>query len=54
MPDHDNHSHHAHDHGGHGHHHMSPDAGDRAVAAAVGVNVLLTVAEIGAHRGCGP
>ncbi|WP_298492352.1 cation diffusion facilitator family transporter [uncultured Maritimibacter sp.] len=46
MPDHDNHSHHAHDHGGHGHHHMSPDAGDRAVAAAVGVNVLLTVAEI--------
>ncbi|MBV7408077.1 cation diffusion facilitator family transporter [Maritimibacter sp. DP1N21-5] len=47
MPDH-THAH-AHDHHakhGHGHHHMDPDAGDRAVAAAVGVNVLLTVAEI--------
>ncbi len=34
-----------HDHA-HGHHHVDPDAGDRAVAAAVGVNVALTVAEI--------
>ena len=31
-----------HDH----HHHVSPDAGDRRVALAVGVNVLLTVAQI--------
>lgn len=46
MPDHADHSHYDHAHAGHGHHHMSPDAGDRAVAAAVGVNVLLTVAEI--------
>lgn len=36
-----------HDHAHHGHHHhVDPDAGDRAVAAAVGINVLLTVAEI--------
>lgn len=35
-----------HDHHDHGHHHVSPEAGDRAVAAAVGVNLLLTVAEI--------
>jgi cobalt-zinc-cadmium efflux system protein len=30
----------------HTHHHVDPDSGDRAVAAAVGVNVALTVAEI--------
>lgn len=36
-----------HDHSGHhGHTHVDPDAGDRAVGAAVAVNVLLTVAEI--------
>ncbi|MEC7763504.1 MAG: cation diffusion facilitator family transporter [Pseudomonadota bacterium] len=36
-----------HDHAhGHHHHHVDPDSGDRAVAAAVGVNVALTVAEI--------
>ena len=48
MPDHSHadHSHHDHAHAGHGHHHVDPDAGDRTVAAAVGVNVLLTVAEI--------
>ncbi|GKY88252.1 cation diffusion facilitator family transporter [Sinisalibacter aestuarii] len=40
------HDHH-HDHGhGHHHHHVSPEAGDRAVGAAVGVNLALTVAEI--------
>ncbi|TYB80622.1 cation diffusion facilitator family transporter [Maritimibacter fusiformis] len=37
-----------HDHSGHHghHHHVDPDAGDRAVGAAVAINVLLTVAEI--------
>ncbi|MZR12349.1 cation diffusion facilitator family transporter [Maritimibacter sp. DP07] len=30
----------------HHHHHVDPESGDRAVAAAVGVNVALTVAEI--------
>lgn len=33
-----------HDH--HGHHHMNPDAGDRRITAAIGVNVLLTVAQL--------
>ncbi|ETW11717.1 cation diffusion facilitator family transporter [Roseivivax marinus] len=33
-----------HDH--HHHHHVDPDAGDLRVAAAIGVNVLLTVAQI--------
>ncbi|MBF52421.1 MAG: cation transporter [Confluentimicrobium sp.] len=37
---------HSHSHGGHGHHHIDPEAGDRKVAAAVGVNLLLTVAQI--------
>lgn len=41
MP-HDHH-HHGHDHH---HHHLSADAGDRRVVAAVGINVLLTVAQI--------
>ncbi|HBZ42944.1 MAG TPA: cation transporter [Maritimibacter sp.] len=36
-----------HDHSHHGHHHhVDPDAGDRAVGTAVGINILLTVAEI--------
>ncbi len=37
-----------HDHSGHHghHHHVDPDAGDRAVGAAVAINVLLTVVEI--------
>ncbi|MAM62056.1 cation diffusion facilitator family transporter [Maritimibacter sp. UBA3975] len=35
-----------HDHAKGHHHHVDPDSGDRAVAAAVGVNVALTVAEI--------
>lgn len=34
-----------HDHS-HGHHHLDPSAGDRRVAAAIGVNVLLTVVQI--------
>ncbi|MEQ3625760.1 MAG: cation diffusion facilitator family transporter [Celeribacter sp.] len=37
---------HGHSHAGHGHHHIDPEAGDRKVAAAVGVNLLLTVAQI--------
>jgi len=40
MP-HDHHSHAA-----HGHHHIDPDAGDARMAAAIGVNLLLTVAQI--------
>ena len=32
--------------GHHHHHHVDADAGDRRVAAAIGVNVLLTVAQI--------
>ncbi len=43
--DHAGHSH-GHGHGGHHHHHMDPNAGDLKVAMAVGVNVLLTVAQI--------
>lgn len=35
-----------HDHHHHHHHHVDPEAGDRAMAAAVGINVALTVAEI--------
>ena len=35
--------HHHHDHG---HHHIDPEAGDRRVAAAIGVNMLLTVAQV--------
>jgi len=36
-----------HDHGhSHGHGHVDPEAGDARVAAAVGVNLLLTVAQI--------
>lgn len=31
---------------GHGHHHVDPEAGDRRVAAAVAVNVALTVVQI--------
>lgn len=30
----------------HGHHHVDPEAGDRRVALAVGVNLLLTIAQI--------
>jgi cobalt-zinc-cadmium efflux system protein len=33
-----------HDH--HSHHHLDPDAGDRRVAAAIGVNIALTVAQV--------
>lgn len=42
------HSHaHSHSHAkGRGHHHIDPDAGDARVAAAVAVNLLLTVAQI--------
>ena len=36
---------HDHAHGGH-HHHIDPEAGDRKVALAVGVNLALTVAQI--------
>ena len=36
------HGHHTHTHG---HHHISPEAGDRAIVAAVAVNLALTVAE---------
>ncbi len=36
-----------HDHGhGHHHHHVDPEAGDRRVAMAVGVNLLLTVVQV--------
>jgi cobalt-zinc-cadmium efflux system protein len=35
----------AHGHHGH-HHHVDPDAGDRRVALAVGVNLLLTAAQV--------
>ena len=41
MP-HDHHSHAAHGH----HHHIDPEAGDARMAAAIGVNLLLTVAQI--------
>jgi len=41
------HDHHApQDHAGHHHHHLSADAGDRQVAAAVGINVALTAAQV--------
>lgn len=33
-------------HGHHHHHHVDPDAGDRRVALAVGVNLALTVAQV--------
>jgi cobalt-zinc-cadmium efflux system protein len=39
------HAHHGHGHE-HGHHHLDPDAGDRRIAAAIGVNMLLTVAQV--------
>jgi cobalt-zinc-cadmium efflux system protein len=42
MP-HDHHSHAAH---GHHHPHIDPDAGDARMVAAIGVNLLLTVAQI--------
>ena len=42
MP-HDHHRHAAH---AHQHHHIDPDAGDARMAAAIGVNLLLTVAQI--------
>lgn len=35
-----------HDHGHHHHHHVDPESGDARVAAAVGVNLFLTVAQI--------
>ncbi|WP_343117152.1 cation diffusion facilitator family transporter [Ostreiculturibacter nitratireducens] len=35
-----------HDHGHHGHHHLDSDAGDRRVAIAVAVNLVLTFAQI--------
>lgn len=34
-----------HDHGHHHHHHVDPEAGDARMVAAVGVNLLLTVAQ---------
>ncbi|WP_037307450.1 cation diffusion facilitator family transporter [Ruegeria halocynthiae] len=37
---------HHHDHGGHGHHHIDPDAGDKRVAGAIAVNMLLTLAQV--------
>lgn len=41
------HSHsHGHGHHGHQHHHIDPEAGDRQVAFAVAINLLLTVAQI--------
>ena len=36
----------AHSHQHHHHHHVSPEAGDGRVVAAIGVNVLLTVAQV--------
>lgn len=44
--DHDHGHSHSHGHGHHHHHHIDPEAGDRRVAAAVVVNLLLTVAQI--------
>ncbi|SLN29869.1 cation diffusion facilitator family transporter [Ruegeria meonggei] len=35
-----------HDHKGHSHTHIDPDAGDMRVAGAIGVNLLLTVAQV--------
>lgn len=35
-----------HDHSGHHHHHIDPEAGDLKVALAIGVNLLLTLAQI--------
>ncbi|MGR3755771.1 MAG: cation diffusion facilitator family transporter [Tranquillimonas sp.] len=35
-----------HDHAHHGHSHLDPEAGDRRIVAAVGVNLILTVAQI--------
>lgn len=41
------HHEHGHAHGHHGHHHhVDPDAGDLRVATAIGINMLLTVAQI--------
>lgn len=37
---------HSHAHGHSHHHHIDPDSGDRRVVAAVGVNLLLTLAQI--------
>ena len=37
---------HHHDHKGHSHAHIDPDAGDMRVAGAIGVNLLLTVAQV--------
>ncbi|SPH16670.1 Cadmium, cobalt and zinc/H(+)-K(+) antiporter [Defluviimonas aquaemixtae] len=37
---------HDHGHGSHRHHHVVPEAGDRKVALAIAVNLLLTVAQI--------
>ncbi|SLN52359.1 Cadmium, cobalt and zinc/H(+)-K(+) antiporter [Aquimixticola soesokkakensis] len=37
---------HDHSHAGHSHAHIDPNAGDLRVAAAIGVNLLLTVAQI--------
>lgn len=47
----DKHSHHhgklhGHSHSGHAHAHIAPDAGDARVAAAIGVNLLLTLVQI--------
>ena len=36
----------SHSHGHHHHHHVDPEAGDRRVAAAVGVNLFLTLAQV--------
>lgn len=36
----------SHDHHGHSHHHVDLESGDRRVAAAVGINLVLTVAQI--------
>lgn len=44
-PDHAHHGRHGHGAGGHGHHHAAPES-DRAVAAAVAVNLVLTAAQI--------
>ncbi len=37
---------HHHGHEGHNHHHIDPDAGDMRVAGAIGVNMLLTLAQV--------
>ena len=44
--DHDADHAHAHGHGHHHHHHVDPNAGDLRIAAAIGINFLLTLVQI--------